>query len=163
MSPIDRLMSRLHAVFGEPRTPDPDTFLHEFARAIGGWSDDVLAKAGDEIIRTCTFWPKPAEVNEAAQRIVSATYKPTPYPAGPELPPPTPEEAERARKLVEEAAQVIIKRGKEAMGIEDKPMRDVSRPAFESMQRNSPNEGLHRRKLSDRSRQMMGDRDDHTD
>lgn len=80
------------------------------------------------------------------------------------MPAPTPEEAERARKLVEEASAIMLKRGKEAMGIPDEPLPDVSRPAFEAKMQASPNHHLHRRPaLTDRSRQMMGERDDHAD
>lgn len=69
MSPQDRAIARLTGTFGEPRTPDPEIFLEEFAKAISGWSLKVLDKACDEVIRTSTFWPKPAEIIEKCKAI----------------------------------------------------------------------------------------------
>lgn len=69
MTPEDRLIQRFIGTFGEPRTPNPDIFLEEFAKAISGWHIRVLDKVGDEIIRSSTFWPKPAEVNDKARAL----------------------------------------------------------------------------------------------
>lgn len=69
MTPEVRLIQRFIAVFGEPKTPNPEEFLAEFAKAIAGWKLHVLDQVGDEIIRSNQFWPKPAEVNDKASAL----------------------------------------------------------------------------------------------
>lgn len=71
MSAAKEVIKRFMAVFGEPRTPDPDTFLVEFERSLEGYDAKALRKACDTLIRKSTFWPKPAEVIEIAATILT--------------------------------------------------------------------------------------------
>jgi len=70
MSAKDTLR-RFMAVYGEPRTPDPDEFLTEFAACLEGCDASALRKATDRLIRKSAFWPKPAEVLEAVSSILA--------------------------------------------------------------------------------------------
>jgi hypothetical protein len=70
MSAKDTLR-RFMAVYGEPRTPDPDEFLTEFAACLEGCDASALRKATDRLIRKSSFWPKPAEVLEAVSSILA--------------------------------------------------------------------------------------------
>lgn len=141
MTALDKLIARLVAVFGEPKTPRPEMFLDEFRRAVDGYAPEVYPAAANEIIATSTFWPKPAEVRKIADRIATARFRPAPLPPADDLPPPSPESVARARALVAEATKAIAAGSPPT--IAPKPWRDTSRPAFEAMQRNSPNRALH--------------------
>lgn len=67
----EQLIGRFMAMFGEPKTPDPDGFLVEYARAIDGTDADALRRAGDILIRKSTFWPKPSEVLDLVGEILA--------------------------------------------------------------------------------------------
>lgn len=71
MSVAKEVISRFMAVFGEPKTPDPDGFLVEFAQCLSGCEATALRKAADTLIRRSTFWPKPAEVLELVSEILA--------------------------------------------------------------------------------------------
>lgn len=88
MSPAEELVERLIAVFGEPRTGNPDLYVSEFVRAIDGWEREILAKAGSEVIRDSVYWPKPAEVIERCRAIATAMEA---HRRAVERQPPTPE------------------------------------------------------------------------
>jgi len=66
MDAFNDMIRRLTVVFGEPRTEDPKAFIAEYRRAIGGYRADVVAKTTDIVIDTSTFWPRPAEIKQAA-------------------------------------------------------------------------------------------------
>jgi len=72
---------------------------------------------------------------------------------------PDPESVERVRALVQDLKGKLTFNGKR-----DEPAKlaDVSRPAFEAMQRNSPNRALHMTEagyLTEISKRMMGDKE----
>lgn len=69
---------RMTAVFGDPKTDDPDVFLDEYRRALSGWDANVLEKATDRVIQASVFWPKPAEflVHARAVAAEAARFKP---------------------------------------------------------------------------------------
>lgn len=142
MSPQAKLIERLVTVFGMPERPDPDAFLNEFAKALKGWPEQVLEKAGDRIIRSSTFWPKPSEVALECERVIAWERKPEPnLPLGDEPSQPTPEAKQRVRAMVADL--------KAKIAMQSLPERDVVLPPtdafeFERMQATSPNRGLHR-------------------
>lgn len=164
MSISDEIINRFNAVFGEPRTPDPDTFLTEFARCMDGYDENALRKAADRLIATSTFWPKPAELLAEANRILADKRKFQP----PEnetfrIAPKTPEQLAMANELVANFKKFMA----ENVTISEKPDTTTNwkrgqRPGFEAMQRNSPNPGLHitPKGLSDISRRITGERDE---
>lgn len=111
MSYAETAIARLSAVFGEPRTENPELFVAEFSRAIARTDSQLLDRAIDDVIANCTFWPKPAEVlamvaKEAAAR--EAAEKRMAYTPAPDLPPPSPESAARVRALVEQAKASLV-------------------------------------------------------
>ena len=166
LAPIDRLIERLLNIFGPPQCDDPDAYIDEIRGSLGKYAPDLLTVAGDKARDGCKFFPRPAELREfiADELRIRAIGKPkNALPQEPELPPPSPEQVERARKLVAEAAAVMDKSAKEAMGIEDEEPRDVLRPAFEKMMRESPNQYLYRigsGTLTELSKKMAGERDE---
>lgn len=158
MTPDERLIARLMTVFGEPRTDDPILYIEEFRKAIRGWDADLLERAGDDVIRSSKFWPRPAEIIEkleAASRQREAR-KP-PKPREPDLPPPTPEQVARSRKVLAMAMEAMSARKMKQEN--PAPVPYVSRPAFEEMMRCSPNRGLYvdHRALT---RRITGERDE---
>ena len=62
MSIADEIIGRFNAVFGEPKTTDPELFLAEFARCMDGYDPEALRKAADRVIASNVYWPKPAEL-----------------------------------------------------------------------------------------------------
>ncbi len=161
-APEEILIDRFLAVFGEPKVESPDVYIAEFSKAMKGWSAVVLDKAGDEVIRSCKFWPRPAEVIEIARGINASIESDKRHaehkPADPVRPPPTPAQVERVAAIMEEFRSNMA-----AKTIADPPSKPVDwvkgqKPDFEKMQRESPNHGLHR-VLTHRSRSMSGDRD----
>lgn len=154
-------VNKLAAMFGEPRTPDPELFLDEYAKALKGWDGLVLDRAVSEAIRECVYWPKPADIIQRAERIAAEMYKPKPfddrYAWRPE---PTPEEKARVQALVDAAKKALSANGLPADTVNPPDWKAGQRPGFEKMQRESPNHGLHRAKggrLTDLSRRMSGD------
>lgn len=160
MSAALRLIGRLTAVFGEPRSSNRDLFLAEFERAIAGYADDVLDRAGSEVIANSTFWPKPAEIREAARRIAAAMSAARLPRNEPEPEPPTPESVARCKALVAELKRSVSERAVPPPAT-PRPFV-VSRDAFRAMQIWSENDHLHkpRRGLTPTSRAMSGERDD---
>lgn len=154
--PVERLIERLTIVFGEPKTPNPVLYIEEIAKAVKPYSAEILEQAGDEVIRSNTFWPKPGEIVEKAEgiaaRIASRNRKPE---VRQEWPEPTDEQRRRATELVERAKQAMTSK---TLPAEVVKLPSVNRDAFEAMQRNSPND-FHRVGLTDRSRAMSGERD----
>jgi len=146
----DRLVERLTVMFGEPKTNDPATYMDEFAKAVKNYSADILEQAGDEVIKTCTFWPRPAEIVQKAESIAAQIAAKNRKPQmKEEWPEPTDEERRRATELLEQA--------KAAMRADhpNKILPRADRETFLDMQRKSRND-FH---LTERSRAMSGDRD----
>lgn len=74
MSAAQDVIRRFMAVFGEPKTPDPDAFITEYEKALTGYEKRFLDAAADRLIKRSTFWPKPAEVLAEANAISSEFY-----------------------------------------------------------------------------------------
>lgn len=158
MNAEDKMIQRLLSVFGEPKTPNPELFLEEFAKAIKGWDARVLEEAGDRVIRSSTFWPKPAELIEEATAIAAAMYAPKATPLDDtNWPEPSPEAKARVDALLRETLPKLKAGGK--VFTDPKPLPDVSRQSFETTQRESPNTSLHAKHgtLTDLSKRMMGE------
>ena len=135
MSPADKLVQRLINLFGAPECADPAGYIEEIRASMKGYADDVLTEAGNRIRDTSHYFPRPVVIREHIAQIIADRNVGKPknlLAQEPELPPPSPEEVERARQLVAEASAKMLKRGKEAMGIPDEPLPDVSRAAFEA-------------------------------
>lgn len=139
MSAEDDLIDRFVTVFGEPRTDAPDRYLEEYAKALRGWEAEVLALAGDRVIRENVFWPKPAEVLAIARTIAAdleaKRKKPEHRPI--EKNEASPEEKARVKELVR-----LTLMGMARNNVDFTPLQDEvapNRDEFEAMQRNSPN------------------------
>jgi len=161
MSPADEIIERFLAMFGEPKTTNPALFLEEYRKALTGYDGDLLHRATDRVMKTATFWPKPAEVLAVVTEIAADRYRhlPAEHTHG-DLPKRTPEEIQRAQEMVDGMKRIFAARQV------DNPVADVDwingqRPGFEEMQRNSPNKGLHMTKagLSALSKRITGERE----
>lgn len=156
---VTTLIGRFVSVYGSPNTPDPEGFIAEFEKAVGGYRGDFLAKAGDAIIRKNVFWPKPAEVLEAIHSIVERTresYVAELDQREKDWKKPTEEELARTRELM---ARLRLDLSRNAMedGDPSDYAANAQRPGFEKMQRESRNTHLHT--LTDKSKAMSGDRE----
>lgn len=146
MTPEQKLISRLLAMFGEPKSLDPDQFVKDFAKAIEGYSPELLEAAGDAVIRKCTFWPKPAEVIAEAVRIGSLTkgvFKA--FPPSPEPPPLTDEQKVRVREIKRLAIAACDKVHEVLPPLPPPPK--VDRDSFEAMRSASRNP-VHRKSIA---------------
>lgn len=150
MEPIDHLILRLDTIWGSPKTDNPDLFLAEYRRALKGYAAAVLQETGNRIIDTATFWPRPAELREIADAVAVALYEPQRRAARERIArEETEREAkrvrispERATAMLDDLKRVIAEKSVERLLSE--PYRpNTSRPAFEKMQRESPNRHLH--------------------
>lgn len=144
MKPETALIRRLVAVFGEPKTDDPEVYLMEFERALSGWADEILQLAGDKVINESVFWPKPAEVLAAARGIAGDLARKR---AKPEHQPiytnnASEEEKARVKELVRFALMNIRRHEIEPPAPSDAVASN--RDEFTAMQRCSPNR-FHRR------------------
>jgi len=159
VTPQAKLISRLLNVYGEPKCDDPGAYIEEFELAITGYAGDVLDQAGNEIVKRCTFWPRPAEVVAKIEAIlIQREARKPPKPKEPDYPPPTPEQRERARKIL--AMGVAAMRSKAPRPAEPPPLPDVSRPAFEAMQQSSHNRYLHEDHSRRLTQRITGERDE---
>lgn len=154
------------------QTDDPDTqreWMRDAAEAISGTAPDVLEAAAKAIIRDreSPWFPTIGECGRActvaAAKIMTA---PTIRERDEQWPEPTAEQKAAVNEMVANLKLAInskvipADRGDSAPNYdprEPKPLPNVTRPAFEAMQRNSPNVELHARTLTERSRRMMGD------
>lgn len=161
MSPAEEAIERLVAMFGEPKTTSPERFISEYQKALVGIESDILETAIDRVMKSATFWPKPAEVIEEVNRIAADKYRhrspdwdavEADRRAGWRLSDlgkraVSEEQKAEARALVE-----AFRRNLEAMRMDDSedPLAPDwergQRDGFLEMQRNSPNKGLHRRR-----------------
>lgn len=149
LTPAETAVQRLMAVFGEPRTTNPDMFLIEFVKAVKGYPDDVLIQACDHVIRKCTYWPKPAEMREAAERILAsrqsesrADYIRRLDEQERDWKAPNEEERTRVRALFDRLKLQL--KGIDGDFIDARAM-GAQRPGFERMRLASPNRHLHQR------------------
>lgn len=159
MNPIDIAIARLTAVYGEPKTPDPELFVDEFRKALKGTDAFLLEKALDRWIRSDNaFWPRPGEVLAEVRKCAADAYTERRYHVASERPPPSPEAAARVRALVQDAMQTMtgaeLKRDRP-----DVDWQSGQREGFERMQRESPNSFHRERSLTPVSKRMTGDRE----
>lgn len=142
----EQLIQRFVAVWGEPKTDYADTFIAEYQRILDGQRADVLVLTGDLCIDQESYWPRPADVRRHLSTAVSRLVKYIPPEHRPieDAPPIDPEMRDRVGAVMND----LVKKMRVAQDPpEDRPnyWRDVTKPAFEDMQRNSPNAKLHRR------------------
>lgn len=157
MSISDEIIGRFNAVFGEPRTTDPELFLNEFARCMDGYDEGALRTAADRLIETNVHWPRPAELLTEARRVLAdqrrfAPPKPVEH-ARAETRRATPEEmAKREAEHRELMANFRKFMARCTQGPDEKPAvnwKAGQRTEFERMQRESPNRGLHMKLKND--------------
>lgn len=143
MSHTEEIIGRLAAVFGNPNTSDLHGFMAEFARAIHGFDPEQIDKAVTQGIREWKFFPRPAEVIEIVRRNNPPKSVPENWKDYPEPPPPTAEEKARGRALMANLFRHMDGANKFTLNGDPVPSMDVSREAFERLQRNSRNDHLH--------------------
>lgn len=146
MRPVHKLVARLTAVYGTPRTDDPETFITEFVRAMDGYDAEVLDEAGAKMIASLKFWPRPSEARAAADAVAAKRFRPAPLAASADLPPPSPEQVERAAELVRSLKAGLVDAGR-IVGTPPPAPFDASRDGFAKAQRSSCT-GLLRRPAS---------------
>lgn len=146
MSHEKKLVFRFLAMFGEPKSLDPDQFIRDFIKAIEGYGPELLEKAGDALIKKNTFWPKPAEVIAEARRIGGydgrrglQVFEPCDEP-----PPLTDEQKARVRQI-KQLAIAACDKAKEVLP-PLAPLPSVDRDAFEAMRSASANP-IHRKNI----------------
>lgn len=159
MSPDD-FINRMLVLYGAPETADTEMFFDEYRQSIGTTSPRVLAVAASIIRDEHEYknWPVPAIVRKA---IASAALRVNGPPRAPEAlhtnprANPSHEARQRVQALVSGLVQQI---GDESQN-GPKKILGVTRPEFEEMQRNSPNQHLHiePKSLTERSKRMMGE------
>ena len=141
---VNDMINRFATMWGEPKTDNVDRYLHEYHRALSGTDPDLLEAATAACIDSETYWPRVAIVKQQVEIASARRFRHTPPEHQPIGPPPSPEMKARVAALFAKGKAAL-----QAMAepVEAKPnyWRDVTRPAFEAMQRNSPNGNLHRR------------------
>lgn len=160
-TPAEEIIERFLAMFGEPKTTNPDLFLTEYQKALTGYDAELLHRAADKVMKTATFWPKPAEVLAVVTDIAAERYRhrPAEHVHG-DLPKRTPEELKAAQDMVDGLKRIFAERQIE-IPLAELDWSSAHRPGFHDMQRTSPNVGLHRPKagLSEISKRMTGERE----
>lgn len=181
------MLARFMTLYGEPKTNDIDAYMAEYVRALRGMSRQVLQGGTDRLVKSHKHrnWPTIGEAYDACQRAAdelsqkqTARERNVPYVPSRRAPYSAEMEAswERARiwrqEMVDQYGSVdaalraharINNQGgmaskKSTFKPIDTALGDVSRPAFEAMQKNSPNKELHTdKRLTERSRRMTGD------
>lgn len=144
MTPEQKLVHTLLVMYGEPNTPDPRLYIETFTKAIKGFMPADIEKAGENVIRKSTFWPKPAEIVAEASRLV-ALRAPSPHALPPvldERPPLTPDQKANLNELRKIAHSALAK-------VDDMlgplpPAPKVDRNTFEAMRAASSNK-IHRK------------------
>jgi hypothetical protein len=145
MSAADEIVRRFLALYGEPRTPDPELYLAEYGKALSGYPIDALMTAADELIRASPFWPKPSEVIAKVDAELKWKARSVPPKAPEPRRVPTPEERERVAALMVEFRKAMA-----AITMEQQPHSDDvdwsrgQRGRFEAAQQASANGRLHR-------------------
>jgi len=143
MTPEQKLVHTLLVMYGEPNTPDPKLYIDTFTKAIGGFAAADLERAGENVIRKSTFWPKPAEIVVAANRII-ALRAPPPHALAPsdDKEPLTAEQKANLRRLTE-IARKACEQVHEVLEPLPPPPK-VDRASFEAMRSGSRNK-FHRK------------------
>lgn len=152
---VASLLKRFRAVYGEPRSDEPDVLVAEYERALRGYSAAVLERAGSALIdglapdgKPRRFWPTISECRDACTRaaaVVAAEVKrDKPAEPEPQREPLTEEQRQKHRALMAEFSKAMsLHRG----SMDQPPPPDWERgqrEAIETLQDVSPNTGLHR-------------------
>ncbi len=147
------LVDRFIALYGPPQTENPALYLAEWRRNFSVTDPEILTAAVNTIIRRHTFttWPTIGEVVKAVDEVAgtilqSRRFKQASLPPHPSRQ-PTEDERGRVGVLVKGLTRKLEADALEHFGPPPKPLPDVSRDAFEKMQRESPNPGLHRQRV----------------
>lgn len=104
----DKVLKRLHTLYGPPNTDSPPDLYAEFSAALAPYRSDILAKAVDRVRAERTFpgWPTVGELvkacREVADEMVERHFE-QPSPTY-DKPPVTPEVAKR---LLGQATQFL--------------------------------------------------------
>lgn len=156
------------------QTDDADAqreWMRDAVEAISGTAPNILEAASKAIIRDreSPWFPTIGECVQAC-RLAAAKIMPAPTirESDEKWPEPTAEQKAAVNAMVANLKLAInskvipADRGDSAPNYdphEPKPLPDVSRPAFEKMMRESPNQELYldKKTLTERSRRMMGD------
>lgn len=157
------LVKRLFVIYGQPDSHDPKAYIEEVTKLTDKYSNAVLSDAADVVISTHRYktWPTPAQcvsackqvIEEQADKVPNGRQYHFPSKRGP-YDPVTVATWERAtawRASLPDTHPLV----RQSMTVAK--WLDTSKPAFERMQRESPNQGLHRVRLTERSRRMQGD------
>ena len=142
MTPAQTFMARMSAVFGEPRTENPEMFLAEYGRILKKFSPTALELGATNLIQNTTkpFWPAPgiayAELNRVSAQLAAearaAMKKPEPVVEKPvEL---SPENRAMIDQLVRSFRTKMLG---ENVPKAPEPLPPAQRETFEAMQRNS--------------------------
>ena len=145
MTSIEIAIARLTAVFGEPKTTDPETYVDDFRKALAGVEGRLVEKAVDRWMKRETpYWPRPGELRAEVEHAASEIYGNRPAEHKPiEARSVSPEQKARIAALVREAVEAISTTAP-AMPQAKKPQWERGqRHAFEDMQRTSPNRMHH--------------------
>ena len=143
----DQIIRRFMAVFGEPRTPEPDLFLAEFARCMDRIDVEALQTAADRLIKTSVYWPKPAELISEAERVIAERNR-AKRRAEPEHErwtqhARTPEATAMANELTRNFCEFVKRNTTDSRSEVKVDWRRGQRDAFEATQRESANQGMH--------------------
>lgn len=158
MTPQASTVAKLLAVFGEPRTENPAVYLTEFTKAISCYPGDILELACNDVIRTCTFFPRPAEIVQRAEEAMALRRKPGPYkPSEPVPPPLSPEQRAELAKIMSLFKADMSEADKDS-AFQRPDWRRGQKPQFEAMMKNSPNRELYE-KHAEITRRITGERE----
>lgn len=115
--------------------------------SIRGTDPAVLSKAYTLIVSEHEerAFPLPAVLKKFITRAAEIVYPEhiKEFERIPDVAPPSPEARERVRRMREIAVAAIRNKSAKLAPIEPAPLADVSKPAFEAMQRHSRNAHLH--------------------
>lgn len=70
---FQKVIRRLSRTYGAPTNGDPEAITEEFCKALGGYSESLLERAMDRVIRERTFpgWPTVGEVVDALEHVAA--------------------------------------------------------------------------------------------
>ena len=146
MSHEKKLVFRFLAMYGEPKSLDPDQFIRDFIKAIEGYGPELPEKAGDALIKKNPFWPRPAEVIAEARRIGGYDGRRglQVFEACDEPPPLTDEQKARVREIKRLAIEACDKVHEVLPPLAPPPK--VDRDTFETM-RSASHNPIHRKSI----------------
>lgn len=135
----------LETVYGPPRTDNEALFYDLWEDGLKTFTDDQLDAGVKALVmeRESPFWPTLAEVIRFCRTTPTTTTKPVTYSAYSDAPeekftPASAEEKARVQAMVDDLNTIIAKQVEEKMVSTPKPTY-YDRPAFEKIQRESPN------------------------